>query len=275
VRWGEPMTNYRRNFVPGGSYFFALNLAERRLPLLVDNIELLRATFRDTRRRHPFTIDAVVVLPDHLHAIWTLPEGDCDFAVRWQLIKAGFSRALPDGSGSRPVDCADANAGSGSAVIGSTPCATKAILPGIAITSTSTRSSTAMWRESGTGRFRPSTAWCGSGFTPRIGQAIPRTSPTPLASGDQVSLAVPILLVGWVERTAKPIPRQSPEMMGFAMLSPSYALLTRVWRSGVGGCEYASFRQRRRTPAVMALPAPTGLRAAAALAVPGVGRIRA
>jgi putative transposase len=89
------MTNYRRNFVSGGSYFFTVNLAERRLRLLTDNIDLLRAVFRDTRRRHPFTIDAVVVLPDHLHAVWTLTRGDADFAISWWLIKAAFSRRLP------------------------------------------------------------------------------------------------------------------------------------------------------------------------------------
>jgi putative transposase len=56
---------------------------------------LLRSSFRDTRARHPFTIDAIVVLPDHLHAIWTLPEGDADYATRWRQIKSAFSRALP------------------------------------------------------------------------------------------------------------------------------------------------------------------------------------
>lgn len=91
------MTAYRRNFVAGGSYFFTVNLAERRLRLLVDNIELLRRAFRDVRQRHPFAIDAISVLPDHLHAVWTLPGGDDDFAIRWQMIKAGFSRALPQG----------------------------------------------------------------------------------------------------------------------------------------------------------------------------------
>ena len=91
------MTNYRRNFVPGGSYFFTVNLADRRLRLLSDHIDLLRAAFRDTRTRHPFLIDAIVVLPEHLHAIWTLPEGDRDFATRWRLIKSGFSRGLPRG----------------------------------------------------------------------------------------------------------------------------------------------------------------------------------
>ena len=88
------MTAYRRNLVAGGTYFFTVNLADRRLPLLTDNIELLRAAFRYTRQRHPFMVDAIVVLPDHLHALWTLPAGDSDFATRWRLIKTTFSRAL-------------------------------------------------------------------------------------------------------------------------------------------------------------------------------------
>jgi putative transposase len=91
------MTSFRRNVVPGGSYFFTVNLADRRSRLLTIHIDLLRAAFRDVRSRHPFAIEAVVVLPDHLHAIWTLPEGDGNFATRWRLIKAAFSRALPLG----------------------------------------------------------------------------------------------------------------------------------------------------------------------------------
>lgn len=88
------MTDYRRNFVAGGCYFFTVNLAERRWRLLTDNICLLPTAFRETRRRHPFTIEAIAVLPDHLHAVWSLPDGDDDFSLRWQLIKAGFSRGL-------------------------------------------------------------------------------------------------------------------------------------------------------------------------------------
>ena len=76
------MTAYRRNFVPGATYFFTMALADRRLALLTDHIDALRAGFRETRLRHPFAIEAVVVLPDHLHAIWTLPEGDRDFSTR-------------------------------------------------------------------------------------------------------------------------------------------------------------------------------------------------
>jgi len=91
------MTQYRRNFVPGGSFFFTVNLAERRLRLLTEHVDLLRKAFRSARTSHSFDIEAIVVLPDHLHAIWTLPPGDADFATRWRLIKSTFSRGLPRG----------------------------------------------------------------------------------------------------------------------------------------------------------------------------------
>jgi putative transposase len=60
-------------------------------------VGLLREAFRYVRARHPFTLDAIVVLPDHLHAIWTLPPGDADYALRWRLIKAFFSRGIDTG----------------------------------------------------------------------------------------------------------------------------------------------------------------------------------
>jgi|SRR5579864_3037844 len=88
------MTDYRRNFVAGGSFFFTVNLAERRQSLLITHVDVLRTAFRETRKVHPFTIDAIVILPDHLHTVWTLPEGDADFAMRWRLIKSAFSRSL-------------------------------------------------------------------------------------------------------------------------------------------------------------------------------------
>nr|WP_298132341.1 transposase [uncultured Pseudoxanthomonas sp.] len=89
------MTSYRRAFIPGATYFFTANLADRRTTLLVDHIDLLRDAIRYTRHRHPFDIDALVVLPDHLHALWTLPAGDADFPLRCRLIKTWFSRQLP------------------------------------------------------------------------------------------------------------------------------------------------------------------------------------
>src|SRR5258707_12260332 len=88
------MTNYRRSLVPGGSYFFTVNLADRGLRLLTDHIDLLRAAFRYTRRRHPFTVEAIVVLPDHLHAIWPLPDGTADFALPWRVFKPSLSRGF-------------------------------------------------------------------------------------------------------------------------------------------------------------------------------------
>ena len=96
------MSNYRRNRVEGGSYFFTVNLQDRRSDLLVAEIEALRGAVRAARARHPFHIDAWVVLPDHMHCLWTLPPGDHDFPVRWRTIKALFSRSVPGAV--RPAD---------------------------------------------------------------------------------------------------------------------------------------------------------------------------
>ena len=74
------MVQYRRNFVPGGTFFFTLTLDDRRSSALVDHVALLRAAFRKTRSEQPFSIDAIVILPDHLHAILTLPPNDPDFS---------------------------------------------------------------------------------------------------------------------------------------------------------------------------------------------------
>lgn len=73
---------YRRVRLPGGTYFLTVNLAERKRTLLVDNISLLREAAQKVKSAHPFHIDAMVVLPDHLHAMWTLPEGDSDYEMR-------------------------------------------------------------------------------------------------------------------------------------------------------------------------------------------------
>ena len=91
------MTNYRRSNIAGATYFFTVNLADRSSRLLTEHIVLLRNAFEYARNRHFFTIDAIVILPDHLHTIWTLPAGDSDFALRWRLIKTAFSRSLPRG----------------------------------------------------------------------------------------------------------------------------------------------------------------------------------
>ena len=84
---------YRRTFQPGGSFFFTVVTAHRR-PIFAsaDAVALLREAFRVVRKARPFDIDAIVVLPDHLHCIWTLPDGDADFMTRWRLIKTWFSK---------------------------------------------------------------------------------------------------------------------------------------------------------------------------------------
>ena len=89
------MPNYRRARVPGASYFFTVNLRDRTSDLLIREIDLLRETVRATKARHPFHIDAWVVLPEHMHCLWTLPPGDADFPLRWKVIKFAFARRLP------------------------------------------------------------------------------------------------------------------------------------------------------------------------------------
>jgi putative transposase len=88
------MANYRRNFLAGGSYFFTVNLADRRLALLTDHIALLRAALRQVRARHPFTIEAAVDLAGPSACDLDPPEQDADFALRWRLIKGAFSHRL-------------------------------------------------------------------------------------------------------------------------------------------------------------------------------------
>ncbi len=92
------MTNYRRIYTPGASWFFTVNLLKRQNnPLLIENIKVLRSAFSEVKAKHPFRIDAVVILPDHLHCIWTLPEGDTNYSTRWNLLKGKFSRSLAKG----------------------------------------------------------------------------------------------------------------------------------------------------------------------------------
>jgi putative transposase len=88
---------YRRADIKGGTYFFTVNLAERNRSLLVEHVDILRRVVKEVKQHHPFRIDAFVVLPDHLHAMWTLPQDDADYPTRWMLIKAGFSRRIATG----------------------------------------------------------------------------------------------------------------------------------------------------------------------------------
>jgi putative transposase len=86
--------DYRRVYVEGGCYFFTVTLADRKSDLLVQHIDCLRSAFKTVKQKHPFEINAMVVMPDHLHCLWTLPQNDCDYSTRWALIKANFSRAI-------------------------------------------------------------------------------------------------------------------------------------------------------------------------------------
>ena len=89
------MPNYRRNFVSGGTYFFTVNLLNRNESLLVDHIDALRSAVASVKTNKPFSIDGWVVLPDHMHCIWTLPENDLDYSGRWREIKKAFTKLLP------------------------------------------------------------------------------------------------------------------------------------------------------------------------------------
>ena len=93
---------YRRANTAGGTYFFTVNLAERNADTLVRHIDDLREVTRRVKETHPFSIVAMVVLPEHLHTIWRLPPGDVDFPMRWSLLKAGFSRRIDKGERLRP-----------------------------------------------------------------------------------------------------------------------------------------------------------------------------
>ena len=86
---------YKRVQIPGAAYFFTVNLANRTSRLLTEHIDALRLSIQQTKRNHPFSIDAIVILPDHLHTVWTLPEDDSDYSKRWMLIKSNFSRQIP------------------------------------------------------------------------------------------------------------------------------------------------------------------------------------
>jgi putative transposase len=92
------MVRYRGNRIQGGTFFFTLTLADRRSTVLVDHIAVLRAAFRTARHERPFAIDAIVILPDHLHAVVTLPTDDDDFPARWRRIKGYFSSRLLEGN---------------------------------------------------------------------------------------------------------------------------------------------------------------------------------
>lgn len=104
------MSNYLRPRQTNARLFFTVNLADRSSRLLVERIDALRDAVATTRKERPFKVDAWVVLPDHMHCMWTLPEGDADFSRRWALIKGRFSHAVGQGR-RRPSHIARREAG--------------------------------------------------------------------------------------------------------------------------------------------------------------------
>jgi len=133
------MSNYLRVRVPGGTYFFTVNLADRKRCLLVEHVDVLRESFHVTRAARPFDMLAVVILPDHLHCIWRLPEGDADNANRGRRSSRVSRAACPRANADPPAVCPVANAVSGSVATGNTWFGTTMTCTGTWITSTSIR----------------------------------------------------------------------------------------------------------------------------------------
>jgi|SRR5579885_1079845 len=94
------MPHYRRNYVPGGTYFFTVVTHQRR-PILTSELgrRCLREALLQVQQKHPFEVFAIVLLPDHLHTIWTLPPKDANFSLRWRKIKEEFTRSYLAGGG--------------------------------------------------------------------------------------------------------------------------------------------------------------------------------
>ncbi|GMR16536.1 MAG: hypothetical protein BMS9Abin31_0878 [Gammaproteobacteria bacterium] len=88
------MVNYRRSEVKGGTYFFTVNLQDRKEDYLTLYIGQLRESFRIVKHQYPFEIIASVILPDHLHIIWKLPKDDANYSARWKAIKSKFTRLV-------------------------------------------------------------------------------------------------------------------------------------------------------------------------------------
>lgn len=93
------MVHYRRSRIAGGTFFFTVNLEDRSRCLLVEHADMLRRIVLDVKSEHPFVIEAMAVLPDHFHAVWTMSPDDAGYARKLQLIKARFTKYLVDEGG--------------------------------------------------------------------------------------------------------------------------------------------------------------------------------
>src|SRR5262245_59185089 len=88
------MSWYRRAKIEGGVFFFTVVLEDRTSDLLVRHVDRLRRIYQTVQERHPFETVAICILPDHIHAVWSLQEGDANSSLRWSLIKSGIWRGL-------------------------------------------------------------------------------------------------------------------------------------------------------------------------------------
>jgi REP element-mobilizing transposase RayT len=189
---------YRRSHTQGGTFFFTVNLEDRSSTLLVDQVDTLRGAVRHVKDRHPFDIIAWVVLPDHLHTIWSLPTHDLDFSTRWMLIKGAFARRINRGNRSTRVVEKKVNGDSGNAGSGSIKFATTKIFSGTSITSTSIPLSTDTWCVHRIGRCHQFIGTFVRGSSHWIG----RPHPAPLQSaGSGVIEVLKRFLVGVRELT--------------------------------------------------------------------------
>ena len=163
---------YRRTYHPGACYFFTV-VTHRRYPWFSnpDAVAQLRLAIQQEKARRPFEIDAFVVMPDHLHAVWTLPEGDSDYSMRWRNIKRAFTASIV--ASQRPVVSASrqhkTSKPSGSGDFGNIEFVMNVILSNILITSITTRSNTEWSAGHSIGRLAVSTVISGRVFCQSIG----------------------------------------------------------------------------------------------------------
>ena len=161
------MPDYRRYRVPGGTYFFTINLLERRADLLVRHIEPLREAVKCTRADRPFHIDAWVVLPDHMHCVITLPPGDDDFSNRIRAMKIRFVQALPPTEGRSSIRMAKGERGIWQRRFWEHAIRDEGDLRAIWTTCTSTRSNMVIYRWLRTGPIPTFHRWVKAGAYPR------------------------------------------------------------------------------------------------------------
>ncbi len=97
---GDVVPDYRRNYIPGGTYFFTC-VTHKRRPILTTELgrRCLREAIHEVQKDHPFTLFAIVLVPDHWHCVWTLPEGDARYPLHWMRIKEEFTERWLAGGG--------------------------------------------------------------------------------------------------------------------------------------------------------------------------------